>query len=247
MSNLLIIKIVTIFMLLFILYILFIVEPSKKPPLYHYQDIKRRLQTGDIILFSCKRHPSFFGKILYASRTNLLDSEYGHAGMVIKGRNNIYVLECCKAEHPGFTSAKYLNDKGKGGVRIIEFDRLLKEYHDFYDGIFAIKFISSAISNSMLMKNLKKYQDVTFQETSVLLTLVVFDIFISPRLAEEVAKMCPCNKMVCTEFLHAILYDCHVLKKYSSKLFWPHKITNKIFDKIKLINYSHPYQFKIDF
>jgi hypothetical protein len=176
-----------------------------------------------------------------------MNSIYGHAGIVIKKKNKLYITECCGHDQTGYHEAKHLNDKKMGGVRIIELDVLLREYYKNNKGVCAVKFISKEIPYSDFMKNMLKYRNAVFQDRKVLIMLAITDIFISHELAKKLSKGYGDEKMICTEFVYNILRDCNVLKEYPGKLFWPHTITNKLFDELEIIKYSKPYKFVIEY
>jgi hypothetical protein len=215
-------------------------------PIYKYDDIKKYLKTGDIILFTCQYFGSFFMELEYILRTKMLGSVYGHAGIVIKKNNGkIYIVEVSNYDHCGFEKAHYLNKFNRGGVRIINLETILKMYYKEYRGFFAVKFISQEIPYSKIMQKLKKYKNITFKSTRSIITLALTDILISHSLAEKISNSLSNNEMICTEFLYILLYDCNVLKHYPPKLFWPHLIETSIFDKLENIKYSALYKFVI--
>jgi hypothetical protein len=234
-------------LVLILAYVLFMLENDDNEPMYHYSDIKKKLKTGDIILFSCKQHGSFFNRVEYSSRTNIVGSMYGHAGIIIRKKNGeVYIVEVCDYDQCGGEHAKHLNNYNQGGVRIIKLDIILNEYYKEYKGTYAVKFISKEIPYLEIMEKLKRYKHITFQPRKTLLFLAIVDIFISHSLANSLAKKCDQDKMICTEFLYNLLCDCNVLKNYPAKLFWPHLITNQVFDELENIKYSKPLKFIID-
>ena len=242
MSKRLIGIIIIFILILILLYILFSVN-NDNSPIYYYEDIKDKLTTGDIILFSREIYDSVLDKILYDTRTKLLNSIYGHAGIILKINNVLYIIECCGYYQTGYAHANHLNNQKMGGVRIINLDTILKDYYKNYKGICAVKFISREIPNSVIMQNIIKYQNMIFEKGKNVCFLAVADLLISHKFAENISKKFSDKRMFCTEFLHSLLCDCGVLKKYPSKLFWPHCITQKIFDDLEIIKYSKPYKF----
>ena len=211
--------------------------------IHKYKDIKPKLKSGDIILFSCKTHESLAENTKYFLRTRFVGSEYGHAGIIIKKAGVINVLECTYHDHCGYTYAKYLNGKKKGGVRLIPLDTLIKEYHKESDATFAIKFISKEIQPDIISKNINKYKDITFTTKMGFYLLGIVDVYLSHMLSLYLSQFFSKKHMMCTEFLHNFLYKCRVLKSYPSKIFWPPLITNGVFDKLQIIKYSRPHKF----
>lgn len=245
-------KILTIFLVIiifFILYILLFIKKTDKYKddyIYNYLDIKNKLKSGDIILFSCKNNKSFYNSIEYYLRTELIGSEYGHVGIIIRNKDKLFILECVSNNHCAKEYALYLNNLKKGGIRIVELETLLKEYLKENDAIFAIKFISNEIPNNIILKNIEKYIDKTFEDKYKLYIMGFMDVCISHNLSEKINIFCGNNnKSMCSEFVHNFLYECNVLKKYQSKLFWPHLITNdELFSFLEIIKYSKPFKFK---
>lgn len=239
--------IVLILLIIFIFVVRIIFTPDENKGFMHeYNDIKKNLKTGDILLFSCFNNQlSAVWKLLYRFKINLIGSNISHAGMIVRCNNGaIYVLECCDHNQCAWEYAYHFNNYGKGGVRMVEFETLLKSYSKEYGGTYSVKFISEPIPNKVLADKLKNYKEVTFPDYKIISIMAVTDILISNSLARKITKECDKNKMICSEFLYNILKDCGVLKKYPSKLFWPHLVTSWIFRKLEKIKYSAPYEFE---
>lgn len=214
---------------------------------YNYWDIKDKLKTGDIILFSCRSHENFINKFMYYCRTKLIGSEYGHVGLIFRDNNKLYLVECVGENHLGDQYSYHINNYGKGGVRIVDLETLLKEYSKAHAGYFAVKFISNGIPNYLFMDKIWEHRDKIFEDKKYLVLLAIIDIYISHQLASNIAqKFSKKNRLMCSEFVHTMLYQCNALKKYPSKIFWPSLFTNEIFEKIQNIRYSAPYKFVID-
>ncbi|AGC01986.1 hypothetical protein H012_gp474 [Acanthamoeba polyphaga moumouvirus] len=243
-----IIKIIIIGLIFLILFIIFIYILNKKTNTneieYNYKDIRKYLKTGDIILFSCKKHENFLDELQYFSRTTLLGSEYGHVGLIMRENDKIYVVECTDNNHTGDYYAWRQNNYKKGGLRIIDLDILLKEYYKSHMGAYGIRFISEPIPNHIFLDKIKKYYNMTFESKLTLFTLAFIDICISHDLSSELADFfADKNKLMCSEFTHDILHRCGILKSYPSKIFWPHLIDNKLFDSLHNSKYSELYKF----
>ncbi|BCS83183.1 hypothetical protein QLL95_gp0940 [Cotonvirus japonicus] len=243
------IVIIVIIIIILLLILTYVVNEKKQndSTMYKFDEIKPYLKTGDIILFSCSQHFSPVEKLKYISRTSLVGCKYGHVGLVLKRNNKLYVAECTDYDHPGYKYATHFNDKNKGGVRIIEMEKLLKDYTQEYKATYAVKFISQEIPNELFYKKISKHFHKTFEYKPILLTLAFFDIMISHDVGTKLSeKMYNKNKLMCSEFAHSVLYDCGALKYYPSKIFWPHVFEEKTFLELEKIPFSKTYNFAFD-
>jgi hypothetical protein len=208
-----------------------------------YADIKPYLKTGDIIMFYCDKHENFFADVVYKMRTKLLDSKFGHAGLIVKSANDFYLVEVATRDHPGNGQAYFLNQKNEG-VRIIPLDIALKTYNDVCQGAYAVKFAETELSSQCLIKNLPKYSTQTFESFTALFMLGFVDIVINHGAAEGlIDKISSMDKLMCTEFLYSILNDCGIVKDFTAKLFWPHYLRGTSFDQFSNVKYSQPVVF----
>ena len=214
-------------------------------PINDYADIRDNFKTGDIVVFSCKKHDDLYCKIEYYLRTNFVGTEFGHSGIILRIKNKIYLVECTNKMHVGDEYAHRLNNLGKGGIRIINFDKLIRHYQKEYSATFAVKFISQEIPNKTILKAIADYKNVTFPKKSLVVFMAMIDMCISHQLARELFRNHDSNKMICCEFVHHILHKCGVLAPYPSYLFWPPQIMEGTLDKLALIKYSRPYKFEI--
>lgn len=242
------ISVVIIILIILILYIILFVKKNdkyKNYPIHYFTNLKNMMGTGDIILFSCRKNDNLRTSIEYYLRTDFVGSEYGHVGLVFRDNNNeLYVIECVAKNHCADECAKYLNNYEKGGVRIIKMDTLLYWYTKENAGFFAVKFLRNKISNQIFINNLYKYTEKIFEDKKKLFLLVFFDVCVSTDISKKLVSICEKNRMMCSEFVHRMLYDCGVLKSYTSKLFWPFSITNgELFRNLENIKYSEPYKF----
>ena len=239
---------ILIFIILLIIYLIFFVKKSNRYehlPMNNYNKIKHKFKTGDIILFSCKIHSSFINNLEYYIRTNFIGSEYGHVGIILKINNGIYLVECTGHDHIADNYAYRMNDYGKGGVRIIDFEVILKYYHNETHGNFAVKFISKEIPNKIFLSKLKDYKHIIFRDKENVYYRAILDVAVSHDLSEKIFEEEEAVEMVCSEFVHHFLHKCNILDKYVSNLFWPHLFTDGTFDELALVSYSEPYKFII--
>lgn len=230
--------------------------------IYDYRrNIRHKLKTGDIILFSSKENGSVFDKIKYWSRTKLLGTEYGHVGLILKNpkTGELFLLECTDYMHTADDEAIHLNNYNRGSVRIINLDTLIDKYYQQQMGIFSVKFIEKEIPYNLIMNKLREYKDVIFEDKWKLVFLATTDLLIShdfakkltssPNSSTDIIKHFRSNnryrKMMCAEFVHEILYRCGALKAYPSKLFWPHIYTSAFFKELEIIKFTKQYKFTV--
>ena len=241
---------VRIILLIIIIIIIYLILFVKKKDLYHcstvhsYQSIKDHLGTGDIILFSCQKHEHFFNSIEYYFRTHFVGSEYGHAGIIIKDNDELYLLECNDSKNTRSKNMVWLNNRDQGGVRLAKFEEFIKKYHQKNDAVFGVRLISQKIPNQILLDNIMKYQKITFLDKKIAYLLAILDNCVSHDLSSYISKKCDPNRMMCTEFLHHFLNEIGIVSNYPSKLFWPHRITDGTLDSLLKIKYSPPIKFK---
>ena len=216
--------------------------------LYKYTELRDKLKTGDVLLFSCKKHDNLFGRLQYYIRTNLLGSEFGHVGIVIRDNDQIYLVECTDVCHTADNYAYRFNSYGKGGVRIIELDYLLDRYHKKYGGIFGVRFISKAIPNNTIFRKIIKHKNKIFENKIKLFLVAFIDNCLWHSLASNLSDIFyDQNRIICSQFAHELLYNCDVVGPYNSNLFWPHLFDdNQIFDYIQKISYTPIHKFTFD-
>jgi hypothetical protein len=241
-----IILIVCIILLILLFAFVLFVEKSEKENMgevFKYEDIKNNLKTGDIILFSGQYYSGLCDEIKYLLRTKLPGSIYGHAGMVFK-TDKTYLIEVCSTQQPAIEQSIFMNNKKKGGIRLIELDIIIDAYHKECDGLFGVKYIDKEIPTERVIDvlNNKDYRDMVFPERSYLAKLAFLDFVISREIAKIYSGYDQKN-MYCTEFLYSLLYHCGAVKLYPSKFFWPHLFTSKKFKDLCIAKFSDPVKF----
>lgn len=247
MTIVVIIIIIVIIILLLVLFNSPKMNTVQEKKLHKFSQLESQFKTGDIILFSCKKYKNLLNKFTYYCRTTLLGSEYGHAGLVLKYKGKLYIVECTDWDHLGYEDTLHLNNKRKGGIRIIEMEKLLRKYYQENSGYFGVKFISQEISPEIFIDNLEKYRDVVFEKKYMLVYLAFIDIFVSHQLAETLINVySDKEKMMCTEFVHRMLNENGALDAYTSKIFWPQKINDNDFKNLELVKFSETYRFVVD-
>lgn len=259
--------IVLVIVMLIVLYICW--RPSTitdNGTIYNYNtNIRPKLKTGDIILFSSKNNGSAISDLMYKTRTSLLGTDYGHVGLVVRNpsTNKLYLIECTDYGHTAHNLARVLNDKKRGGIRIIDLDTIIDRYGTEQNGLFAVKFIETEIPYKTITKILPEYQNVVFENKLKLITLAITDLMLSHQLAAKISGSgyrgagkysfgttnsdtnsdTNPRKMMCSEFVYEILYRCGAVRKYDSRLVWPHDYTTEMFQSMSIVNFSRPYVF----
>ncbi len=233
-------KLLIVILIIILVWIIVFVGPNKLHQIDFYDKIKDKFKTGDILLFSCKKHSNPLKHVEYYMRTNLLGSIFGHVGIILRENDNLYMVECTDIGHIGEKHAHYINNQKKGGVRIIKLEYLLKKYRKNYGGIFGVRFISEAIPNDIFFRELNKFKNKIFEDKKVVSLLAFTDICVSHGVATNFSKKFSDNdKIICSQFAYELLYQCGVVKDYQSQLFWPHLFDDgRIFDNLQIVPYS---------
>lgn len=201
-------------------------------------EIRNKLKTGDIIFFSRKETDIIDWE--YYFRKKLLGSTISHIGLIYRENDNIYVVECTSKIHTGNNCCIKLNKHNNGGIRIIQFDKLIS----IYSGYFYVKFISKEIPNDLFLNKLDNYKKYVYPNKFILLVIFIIDRLISTKFAEWLSKhLIPLDTIICCEFVYRLLLDCNVVKKYPFKTFWPFCFNDEIFNSLQKVTYSKAYKF----
>jgi hypothetical protein len=203
---------------------------------YNYEQIRPYLKTGDIILFAYKKYSNLIEEITYNIRTKLMGTLFGHVGIILKMNNELYVLESVPLFASAIKYSKFLNGSITG-PRIVKLNTLLKLYDKKNDAYYGVKFIDKEISSKKLYNEFLTYKHIDFPNWITIAIIGCFDTLFN--CGDLISKFTDKNKMMCSEFVHDILYKCNVFKKYNSKLFYPHTITSNKFDKLCNYKYSN--------
>jgi len=221
---------------------------SNKQNMLKYSDIRHKLKTGDIICFSTTRFNTILDKLFYHVRATIFNFDFSHAGIVLKINDVLYLIEASRHTYVGNNHAIHLNNKKNGGVRIVNLDRLLYEHYNKAKSHFGIKFISKEIDNNILLNQLNNYTNKCFhnklQLSPLILIYMLFPDEISTILGKYYSSLVS-NHIMCTEFIHNILYNLHILKEYPSIMFWPMHLNDESFKKYEIVKYSPMYNFSI--
>jgi hypothetical protein len=209
---------------------------------YTYGDIRPHLKTGDIILFRCNVYSDSLSELGYALRTQLLGTKFGHAGVVFKYGDSIYMLEMVSSDHPSNDKAVFLNGK-TSGLRVALLDNVMYDYSKDCDGDYGVKFIENPVSNSCIIENVPKYSEKTFSGYGLIGGIALLDIIVGEAKAASLAKDHP-KKMFCTQFVYSILSDCGVLKGSDPSVFWPQKFNDDNFPEFASVTYSETVEFQ---
>lgn len=226
--------------MLCVFYIVLTISCFKEPLSTHsYHQLRNTFKTGDIVLFCCKMHDNM-EKIKYDLRTKLLGSEYGHAGLVLRDNDDtLYVIECTDHLHTGHKEAILANNYKRGGIRLINMDILLKEYYLENNAVFAILPIKESLNNDLVKSKLAAYTNVIFENKLFLVALASTYFLVSAHLAQWFSEYFQQqNRMMCSEFVYHLLYQCGVMHAYPSKLFWPQSFTDGTLQKVAKVPYG---------
>lgn len=244
------ISLALIIILLFILGIFIIRSKTRSNIIFGsgaiYDDVKKNLKTGDIILFESMENGSLYGNLKHFVVSSVMGIKFKHSGIILKFNDQLYLMECCRYRQAGYKYATYINKNNDmvpnfsdkpGGVRIIKLDDILREYTREYKGRFCVKYINEPIPNELILKEFKKYANVKFGNLHKVLSKGLLDIFLSVGPGDSDFH----DTMVCCQFTHKLLLDCNVIKdNISSSVFWPFYYYNGIFDDLTIIKYSNP-------
>jgi hypothetical protein len=211
----------------------------KHHPMVALDEIRDRLQTGDIILF----HKT--------ARTGLLDTleldfvaplffernEFRHSGIVVRRDDGLFVIECTEEFHSGHVHARYIT--GGKGIREVSLEPLLEEYaRDNGDPHFGVRLISREISADALIEIVREIGPVSYLKASRSVPIYLSK-FLLPRPAVQRIVDRYANQMMCSEFVHYVLARCGALRDYQSKLFAPYIIENhSLFARYDISGYS---------
>jgi hypothetical protein len=243
-----ILTVVIIVVIIIIIYLICFVKKTdlhQYRPIYNYAHIKDKLKTGDIVVFSCKKYNTLFCRLEYYFRTNFIGTEFGHSGIVLKLKDELYFVECTDKKYLCDKYAYKLNNFGKGGIRIVNFEKIIRQYQKDYNATFAVKFISKEIPFRTIFKVLDDYKKIKFSKKSIAVLMFIIDMCISHQIARKFFVDWYINKMICSQFVCDILNKCNVLACYPPYLFWPPMIMDGTLDRISIVKYSEPYKFII--
>ncbi|CAH6419925.1 Hypothetical protein MVR_LOCUS10 [uncultured virus] len=235
---------------------------SAGPVATTYEELRPTLETGDLIMFSCHWHTSKFQQLFYLMRTRMLGSEYGHVGIVYKTEGgDLYLLEGVAAGHVADGKGYPLNNQGLGGVRLIELDLIMKEYHEG-EGIgggatFAVIPCSKPMSNAEIEAHIDIYRDRIFESFTMLSALAAADLFVGQKAAQAFLKHAEktdpkrVQRITCSEFVFDLLYKCDRIEPYyqtsdaecTAKLFWPARFVDGTFHKLSKVKYGSPIKY----
>ena len=119
------------------------------------------LQTGDIIIsLSCLKKNMSNIKCFLESRLNFVKDgfNYNHISMIYRKKNKIYLIDFIPPEHLCYNPISIINQKFKNGLRIVEFNKYIKELKENYESKnkccqnYGIRFINRKINQNELNK-----------------------------------------------------------------------------------------------
>jgi hypothetical protein len=156
-----------------------------------FNDLKEKVKTGDLILFKTNSHWDLIEFYFYRLLpTIFLNQHYSHTSMVLKDNNELYIVE--SSEEPYYD----LNlKKKKAGVRIVDFERRIKDY----DGIIGYKINKNNIEDKKeeINKLVKSNYSLDFSKS------VLYSMF--SILSDKDIKSNESNGIGCIPFLTSLL------------------------------------------
>jgi hypothetical protein len=205
-----------LYLILIIIFIIYYKYPKFNQKIhYKYEDIEDKLNTGDIILFSCNT-------IISKCIKSFSQSIFTHCGIVIKLYNKLFLLECDIDDEYDYITSSY-----KKGVRLVS---LKKKINDFANDIFAFrKLTGNKINKNKLINIIKKTYYYKFEFNILCLLLNYYGINF---LKKD-------NTMMCSEYISYIYYKTGIIKynnfsKCLPKFFCKNNITTSKFNFDKI-------------
>lgn len=211
----------------------------KHHPMVALDEIRDRLQTGDIILFHKTARTGLFDtlELDFVAPLFFERNEFRHSGIVVRRDDGLFVIECTEEFHSGHVHARYIT-AGKG-IREVSLELLLEEYaRDNGDPHFGVRLIGREISADALIEIVREIGPVSYLKASRSVPIYLSK-FLLPRPAVQRIIDRYANQMMCSEFVHYVLARCGALRDYQSKLFAPYIIENhSLFARYDIAGYS---------
>jgi hypothetical protein len=198
----------------------------KHHPMVTLDEVRDRLQTGDIILFHKTTRTGLFDtlELDFVAPLFFERNEFRHSGIVVRRNDGLFVIECTEEFHSGHVHARYIT--GGKGIREVPLEQLLAEYaRDNGDPHFGVRLIGRAISADALTDIVHKIGPVSYLKASRSVPIYLSKYFLPRGTVERIARRYA-NQMMCSEFVHFVLARCGALRDYQSKLFAPYIIEN---------------------
>jgi len=196
------------------------------PHALRLRDVRDDLKTGDIILF----HKSSRNGILDTLEMDLLaplfyrDTEFRHCGIVVRHDDELAVVECADEHHSGHHIARY--PYGGSGIREVPLEPLLDKYsEDNHAAHFGVRMIPKEIPVPVLKSAVEEIGPVSYLNAYRWATIFMSSFFLPGSVFRRYVNL-HATQMMCSEFVHAALARCGVLRDYTSKIFAPYIIEN---------------------
>lgn len=159
-----------------------------------FNDIKKNLDTGDIIFFCCHDN---IGKII----KKISNGFYSHCGLIIRRKKKLYVLECDMNHQYDYLTKK----KFKQGAHLVKLDEKIKDYEG---NVFAYrKLLGNKINKKLLNKIFKKSKKILFDNNTLnwysahLKSYTWSNLFLSEKY------------MFCSQYVAFVLQELGIIKK----------------------------------
>lgn len=208
-------------MYLLIIIIIFIIfripSINEKSIKYRYKNLRNKLKTGDIILFS---HNSLLGNLI----KGISNTIYSHCAVVIKINKKLFLLQCDTDDE-----YDYLSKKFKNGVQLVSLDKIIRNNKKV---IFSYLELKGKVNKKKIINFIKKTYNYEFELNPINVILNFLGFKASKK-----------NKKMCSEYLSYFLCKVGILKKNIHSKILPGYFANKNITNLNY-NYLDPILFK---
>jgi len=160
--------------------------------LLKYSNIKNKLDTGDLLLFSSN---DYIGRVI----RKFSNSYFSHCGIVVKQSDKLYILECDMDNSHDYLS----NKSNKNGAHILDLD---EKINDYTGNIFGYCKLNNNFNENKLKNIIHNIRDVQFNNNLIAMyNSVIKNVFLSNFFISD-------SKMFCSEFVVNLYQRLGVIK-----------------------------------